>query len=365
MRHFCSFILLLIALVACAQEDSVVTVDRNRWKHDLLHARLNLSDTTLYFPPALDVGVKLYRWGDHTFNYYDSTYVVGTGKKWKVMLKNTNWIDTYAGRLTQARTAIRMNSNVTSNFGLHLAYMALSLEYMVDINRLLGGKNLKNRHLEFSFTSSRIAIETYYIKNSSNTNMHRLGDYHEWSFRKGAAYKFTGLKRESYGVYGYYIFNHEHYAQAAAYCFSKIQRRSAGSFIGGIHLSRQDVNMDFSVMSELMQSYLPDERRNYRFKYRDFCLLLGYGYNWVPHRRWLFNITAIPSLGYRHSFPTSIEGEKGLLSTNIRGKTAIILNRGNYFYGLHLIGDAHWYHSRKYSFVNTNVDLNVTSGFRF
>ena len=40
--------------------------------------------------------IDVYRWGDRTFNTYDSAYVVGTGKKFNVKLRMDSWLDYYA-----------------------------------------------------------------------------------------------------------------------------------------------------------------------------------------------------------------------------------------------------------------------------
>jgi len=333
--------------------------DKDYWKRALAHGKLDINDQTIQYPRFLDICLDLYRWGDHTFNHYDTAYVTSTGKNWKLMVKNNNWLDSYSGHLTDERTTVRMNSDVTSNFGGQISFMALSLGYMINMRDLLGGKSVKNTRWDFSFTCSRLALELYYTKNDgSSVHMRQLDD---WMGNM----LFSGLKRESYGAYGYYFFNHSRYAQAAAYCFSKYQRRSAGSFIIGGHWSHQDIVMDFEELSDDMKSYLPDENTDYRFRYRDYCVLIGYGYNWVLGDKWLLNITGMPSIGYRHSFPNSIEGKKTLLSTNFRGKAAVVHNRGNFFYGLHIICDGHWYHSREHSLFNSNNDFNLTAGYRF
>jgi len=334
--------------------------DEGYWKRALTHGKLDIYDETIEYPRFLDICLDLYRWGDYTFNHYDSAYVTGTGKNWKLMLKNNNWLDSYAGELSSQDVPVQMNSDLTSNFGGQISFMALSLGYMVNLRDLLGGKSVKNTRWDFSFTCSRMALELYYTKNDqSSVHLHRLG---EWT----GSELFGGLKRESYGAYAYYFFNHTRYAQAAAYCFSKYQRRSAGSLIAGIHLSHQDIVMDFDLLSdESHKALLPDGVLDYRFRYRDYCVLVGYGYNWVFAPNWLLNVTGIPSVGYRHSFPNSIEGKKDLVSTNFRGKAALVRNAGNFFYGLHIICDGHWYHSSQHSFFSNNNDFNVTAGYRF
>ena len=344
-----------------AKRDSVDDLDR--WRRVIFRHGWSINDTSIVYPPVLDFGAKTYRWLNHALNYYDSAYVVNPGKtkgkKFKVMLKNSNWLDFYSGHLSQWETPVQLNSDVTSLFGFHISGMGLSFTYMINARDLLAGRFIHNRRLQFSFTTSRIFVEGYYRKNDqSSVHLHRLGDWRGDEI-------FSGLKREGYGLDAYYIFNHTHYSQAAAYCFSKYQKRSAGSLLGGIYLSHQDVVMDMSSLSSFFRVYLPDETTDYRFRYRDFGAMLGYGYSWVFHQGWLYNITVVPSIGYRHSFANSIEGEKALLSTNLNGRMSLVRTAGNFFYALTVNHEGHWYQSRQHSFYNSYSNFDLTAGFRF
>ena len=344
-----------------ARVDSLDEV-KYRWEELMLRHGWSINDTSIIYPPAIDFGVKTYRWLNHALNYYDTTYVVNPGrgkKRFKVMLKNSNWLDFYSGHLGKWETPIQLNSDVTSLFGFHISGMGLSFTYMLNARDLLAGKFIHNRRLQFSFTTSRIFIEGYYRKNDqSSVHIHRLG---KWIGTE----LFNGLKRESYGLDAYYIFNHTHYSQAAAYCFSKYQKRSAGSLMAGIYLSLQDVDMDMSLLDKSLIAFLPDAVTDYRFRYRDFGAMIGYGYSWVFHHGWLYNITAVPSIGYRHSFPNSIEGKRSLLSTNLNGRMALVRTAGNFFYALTFSHEGHWYTSTNHSFYNSYNNLDITAGFRF
>jgi len=337
-------------------------VDYDHWKQVIFRRGWSINDTSIVYPPVLDFGFKAYRWINHALNYYDTAYVVNPGKKkkrFKIMLKNSNWLDFYSGHLSKWEMPVQLNSDVTSLFGFHISGMGLSFSYMFNVRDLLAGKFIHNRRLQFSFTTSRIYVEGYYRKNDESTvNIHQVG---KWMGSRD----YSGLKRESYGLDAYYIFNHTHYSQAAAYCFSKYQKRSAGSLLGGIYLSHQDVVMDMSKLDSDLKAYLPDEVTDYRFRYRDFGIMAGYGYSWVFHHGWLFNITAVPSIGYRHSFPNSIEGKKSLLSTNLNGRMALVRTAGNFFYAITFSHEGHWYTSTNHSFYNSYNNLEITAGFRF
>ena len=83
--------------------DTTPVVDKDAWKRRILRKGWSINDTTIVYPPVLDFGVKAYRWLNHALNLYDTTYVVNSGKKkrkkFKVMLKNSNWLDFYSGHL--------------------------------------------------------------------------------------------------------------------------------------------------------------------------------------------------------------------------------------------------------------------------
>lgn len=356
----------IATIASIASMDSIILQDvdvKNVWKKRIFRHGWSINDTSIIYPPVLDFGVKTYRWLNHALNYYDTAYVVNpgktSGKKWKVMLKNNNWIDFYSGHLSNWKTPVQLNSDVTSLFGFQICGMGLSFTYMINVRDLLAGNFIRNRRLQFSFTTSRIFVEAYYRKNDESTvHINRLGN---WMGSK----IFAGLKREGYGFDAYYIFNHTHYSQAAAYCFSKYQKRSSGSLLSGIYLSHQDVVMDMSKLDEELKPYLPNKDTDYRFRYRDFGVLIGYGYSWVFHHGWLYNITCAPSIGYRHSFPNSIDGKRSLLSTNLTAKMALVRTAGNFFYAFTFNHEGHWYTSQKHSFFNSYNNFDLTAGFRF
>lgn len=331
------------------------------WKDQIKHLRINIDDTITRYPQFIKTVLKTGRWVRKALYTYDTTYVEGFQNKWRFTLKCNNWFDTYSGHLTDKKMAIVMSSYVTTKFGAHISYKGLGLGYMLNLKDVFTGRRVKNRRWDGSINTSRIAVEWYYTKDLSNIDLHRLGDFGK---NKWQSYEFEGLEREAYGAYVYYFFNHSHYCQSAAYGISRRQLRSAGSFILGLHANHQDISMDFGLMDDEMMKYLPDSLQTYRFSYRDYCLLVGYGYSWVPNRRWLVNFTAIPSIGLRHSYPTSIEGNKYLLSTNIRFKIALVLNRKSWSYGFNFVSDGHWYRSNRNSFFNSSQDLNFSVCFR-
>lgn len=336
--------------------------DGDYWKKALRRYDFSIiNDPEVRFPKFLQTCVNVYRWGDKTFNSYDTTYVVPTGKNWKLMANANTWLTSYAGHLDKSMP-LMINSKLTNNFGFQISFMAVSMSYMLDMDNLIAGDPIRNTKLDFSFSSSRLGLDAYYLDNRGNTYIHRFGDYGR---DKRISETFKGLHRKSYGLQAYYVFNHNHYAQVAAYGFSKYQKRSSGSFLLGFSTSHQDISLDFATLPTNFQECLPDSNKVYRFRYNDHCVILGYAYNWVFKRNWLFNITLTPSVGVKHSTGNSIEGVKNLLSLNYRSKMGLVYNHGDVFYGLHLLVDGHWYRSHRHSFFNAIEEMTLIAGFRF
>ena len=123
------------------------------WESVVFRHGWSINDKSIVYPPVLNFGVKAYRWLNRALNYYDTTYVVNPGKtkgkKFKVMLKNSNWLDFYSGHLGKWETPVQLNSDVTSLFGFHISGMGLSFTYMFNVRDLLAGKFIHNRRLQF------------------------------------------------------------------------------------------------------------------------------------------------------------------------------------------------------------------------
>lgn len=334
------------------------------WKLAALSGKLDLKDETVKYPRFVKWCVDLYNWGDNTFNSYDSAYVVGTGKRMKLTLKNDNWMDFYDLKLPKS-ISVGMSSDMSSNLSASLSYMALSFSYAMNLDYLFAGKPVAHRRYDLSFTCSLIAFDAYYSKNTGNTNLTYLGDtYRNYNIFK-SEHKFSGLTLESAGIDAYYFFNNKKYSQAAAYSYSKYQKRSAGSFIGGLTFSRQNVKFDFNALPEDVVKELSSDQRNYHVFYRDYCVMFGYGYNWVFRKNWLFNFTIIPCLGFNQSMNNTEERRKDMFSYNTKAKFALVYNHNNFFYSVNGRFDGHYYNTDKYRFFNSYTNLAFIAGIRF
>ncbi|MBR3100982.1 MAG: DUF4421 domain-containing protein [Muribaculaceae bacterium] len=336
------------------------TRDKGYWWRALKHGKVDFNDSTIKYPKFVRFCWNTYKWGDHAFNSYDTSYVQSTGKNWKLIIKSEEWIDSYIGKPFE-NVRMVMNSNLVSNIGVSLSFMAVSVGYSVAVSNLVHGGKLSDK-VDFSFTCARFAADAYYWENRNETNVTYTdknvdNDKHE--FRQ------SGITRKAMGLTAYYFFNNRRYAQAAAYCFSKYQKRSAGSWLLGISMQHFDVKFDVEKLSEEGRIYIPTQADAPRILYNDYCVLFGYGYNWVLGRKWLLNFTLTPYLGYRYNHFHNRDGMASSLSLNARARLGAVFNHKKFFLGFQSYADHHRYKAQESHLVNSMIQFTALAGIRF
>jgi len=336
------------------------TRNEGYWWRAMKHGKVDFNDSTMGYPKFLQFCWKTYKWGDRAFNSYDTSYVQSTGKNWKLILKSDNWIDSYIGRPAKD-TYMVMNSNLVSNIGVSLSFMAVSVGYSVAVSNLIHGGKFSDK-VEFSFTCARFAADAYYWENRNEVNVAYTDtniDDNRHEFRM------SGITRKALGLTAYYFFNNRRYAQAAAYCYSKYQKRSAGSWLAGISLQHFDVRFDVDQLSDEARVYTPTQADAPRILYNDYCLLVGYAHNWVLGRKWLLNVTLTPYIGYRYNHFHSDDGMASALSLNLRGRIGAVYNHKKFFVGIQGYADHHRYKAGDGRLVNSMIDFTALAGIRF
>ena len=337
--------------------------DGTYWWRAMKHGKVDLTGKTIHYPKFLRFAWRVYKWGDKTFNSYDTSYVVSTGKNWKLIYKSNIWSDNYRGEPSVENMHVDMRSKLAANMGLQLSFMAVSVGYTLGITNLINGEKVSNK-VDFSFTCARFAAEAYYMENRGTITVRVRGrtDGEKWN---ATLREFSGFHRKAYGMRAYYFFNNRRYAQAAAYCFSKYQKRSAGSFIAGICLQHRDMGINMEEFPPFVLDQIPPGQEMPHFLYNDYCLMAGYGYNWVLGTKWLLNLTVAPYVGYRHLLATQNVDRASAWSVNMRVRMGAIYNHKKYFVGLQNYGDFHRYKSEKNYFIGSLLDFTALVGIRF
>jgi hypothetical protein len=215
---------------------------------------------------------------------------------------------------------------------------------------------------EFNFSCALFSASFNYRSTTGGTTIRHFGDYNDGHH---ISYDIDDITQKTISGEAYYFFNHARYSQAAAYKFSKYQLRSSGSWIVGVDMAYRNLNIDFSSLPDDMRATLPDLQTRYCFSYADYDVLGGYAYNWVFRPKWVFNVTALPSIGYKHSYEDATDGSKDLFAANMKLRLALTYNHRALFLSLQGRADGHFYTTKGYSFIDSTESLALTVGARF
>ena len=253
------------------------------------------------------------------------------------------------------------HSQVT--IGPYVSYSFLFLGWTIDIGSKL---TTGNSNLYLSLYAPMFGIDYYYEHDVNGYNISRLSGFEEHIKKESEGMAFPGLSTNMKYVHLYYIFNHRHFSYPAAYSQTTVQRRSSGAMILGYSYSRQLVDFDYSLLPPPFYDddgnlIINSSLQSKRTRYTNHSLSLGYTYNWVFARNWLFNISASPAIGYNFTKGETLTSEKIYKLSNLNfdfvGKLAVVWNCQRLFAGGSFT--AHTYAYKKSTFSCQNALLSA------
>lgn len=348
-----------------AEQTSVVPKDSIiGWFTALKRGKVDFRDKHIHYPKIARTVYNTIQWYHRTFNHYDSTYVAGTGKKFKVTLKNDNWFDSYD---YSDEGTVKFHCKPASTIGLSFSAFGLSVGYNVGIDRIRGHADT-GKKWELGFNCARFSIEFHTMTNAGDMTL----DIIEKDGKKIPIQNFSGLKRKFWGINAYYVFNNQRYCQSASYSFSRIQMRSAGSWLAGFNISHRKFSVRYGDLPEWVRELNEDDATTSAdevetlFDYTDYNLSGGYGYNWVPGRHWLINVTGLIYTGVKYAHAkSSADGGRTFWAINGKARLGVSYDLTRFFVGINGYIDSHFFNTGPYRFRSHLFDMAVQLGVRF
>lgn len=348
--------------------DSIPALHGN-WVQQLWQTGFHINDPRIKYPRFARFCVKVYNWGDHVFNSYDPNYVGFTGKNWKITLDAVGSAQSYGylfDRIPEVDSRVQIRSNFGYDMGVHLNFMAVSVGYTWNMNKLANYYDAPRSTFSFSFTTSRFSIELLNQKLQGNTYLYRFANYNDG---RRVHIPLDNTRRNTLSVNGYYFLNHNHYSQAAAYRYSKYQKLSAGTWLVGARYTRQFVQIDFTDLPAEVLMFKPEQLPLLnQFHFHTVEGLAGYGFNVAMPHGWLYNITVLAGVGYRRSTQTQVQKHRDLselVSTTLDGRMAFTYNHRAFFASAIARADLSFLFNSGYSFLISSERVQVVVGARF
>ncbi|MBO4549947.1 MAG: DUF4421 family protein [Bacteroidaceae bacterium] len=258
---------------------------------------------------------------------YDTNYVVRPEGRLTLKLKGNqtgNGIRA-KGTIHDLHFKSHLSTSYKTTISIAGTYRGLSASYSINPAKLAGF--YEDYELNVNYYASRFCIDASYQRSSSLSGDMTLG---ENSFRMESG----EADMKVFNITGYYVFNHRRYSVSAAYNQSYIQRRSAGSWLAG--LSYQGGSIKTSDERKEQKPDSPDVR----IGVGHIGIGGGYGYNLVLGKKWLLNLTLLPTFVVYNRNKLTINDESrhaGRMKFNMlfNERAAVVYNfSSRYFVGL-------------------------------
>ena len=236
-----------------------------------------------------------------------------------------------------SKADLKTDHKATLSFGVN--YMGITAGLAIN-PASLSGRN-KDYELNLNAYSNRYSLDaSYQISKTLAGDIERDGTNH---------YLDRGyVDMKMLNIAGYYTFNYRRFSYPAAFTQSYIQKRSAGSWLAGFSYQGGSIKTT---------SEAPAEAPEARIYVGHFGIGGGYGYNLVIRDKWLFHLSALPTLVILNRNNITINSERRDMHTKFpdmifNERVAIVHNFSQkYFAGATLV-------MSNSLFNDDNVDIN-------
>ena len=327
------------------------------------------------------------------FSNINEKYIEPQHYNYTVMLQNTNTYEVYT-LYGEDGQRISFAPDPSWRLGPYLGWRWVFLGYTVDLKHI----NMKSDHsskkeFNLSLYSSLLGVDLFWRQTGNDYHIQRMSlgdDVNTDALRKVS---FDGFKGSIKGLNLYYIFNHRKFSYPAAYSQSTKQKLSAGSWMVGLGYTQHQLEVDWDKLSNIVDERLNQKSRNQqnqearnqmearidsslmfsKVRYSDYSATVGYGYNWVFAKNWLFNASLSVGLAYNHSRSDDPEQDKfNLKNFNFKnfnidgvGRFGVVWNNDKWYAGISSVIHSYNYHKDHFSTNNSFGSLNIYVGVNF
>ena len=312
-----------------------------------------------------------------SFTRIDSSYIEPQQFNFAFMLQNTNTYELYRLK-SEKNQSVTLAPNPSVKVGPFFGWRWIFLGYTFDISHL--NDNSGKQESNLSLYSAQIGIDLFYKKTGNDYKIKNIDLGNKISSRNINNLEFNGFKTSIKGFNLYYIFNHHKFSYPAAFSQSTIQRKSAGSMLIGIGVTKHSIGVDWDNMENLLkeklnitnQAVLDSSIRFERIKYTDISLSCGYAYNWAFAHNWLLAGSLSLAIGYKHSKGNTNNTSGTNTSFSLQnfnldgiGRFGLVWNNKRWYAGSSAILHGYNYHKKQFSTNNIFGTLNIYAGVNF
>ena len=310
------------------------------------------------------------------FSAIDTNYIEPQHYNYALMVQTTYNYDMYWLRSNTGQQ-VMLSPDLALRVGPYFGWRWLFLGYTFELKNIGVKDNKLKKEFALSLYSSQIGVDLFYRRTGNDYKIRKaeLGADIDMSALKNI--DFDGLNAGITGFNLYYIFNHNRFSYPAAFSQSTIQKISCGSWMAGIGYTRQSLDFDHEKLKDVVEEHCGQQEVGIdsglmfnSVKYYDFNMSVGYAYNWVFAKNWLFCSSLSGALAYKKStgdVASADDDDFTFKNFNFDGimRLGLVYNNMRWYAGSSII--LHSYNYRKSRFSTNNIfgSLNVYLGMNF
>ncbi len=309
-----------------------------------------------------------------SFSEQDTAWVEPQHYNWALMLQSIMTYDYY--KLSAGNQSVSFSPRLDIRMGPYFGWRWIFLGYTLDLRKLNIFKKSPRFEIDGSIYSARFGADVFYRRTVNDYMIRSVEMENGIDTGPLEGMSFDGLKVSITGISLYYIFNHKRFSYPAAFAQSSCQKISCGSWMAGLGYLSNSIDFDYERLESMARERLGqevqiDSAMNFgSVKYRDISASVGYAYNWVFARNWLFCSSLSLALAYKKSY-SAMEQERahGFSFSNFNidgiGRFGLVWNNTKWYAGASAIVRAYNYHKSRFAANNIFGDLSVYVGLNF
>ena len=312
------------------------------------------------------------------FSYVDTNYVEPQHYNWSVMMQGTYNYDIY--RLsTQGADgqSVTFSPKGGVKVGPYFGWRWVFMGYTIDLSHINFDERTPWQGIDFSFYSAQIGADLYYRHTRNNYRIRNVELGQGIDTHGLEDIPFDGISVGITGFNVYYIFNHQRFSYPAAFNQSTMQKISCGSWMAGIGYLNNSLDFDHTKLETIIrenqatQTVQLDSGLMFNsVRYVDLSASVGYAYNWVFARNWLWCSSLSLALAYKYTSGKTANGGLqgfGLKNFNVDGigRFGVVYNNNRWYAGANAIVRAYNYSKERFAANNIFGSVNVYVGYNF
>lgn len=243
---------------------------------------------------------------------YDTAYIGRPSGRWTIKFRGnlTGAKMEFLGKRDNTPFQTNVESNSWGTVSMAFSYRGLTAGFAVNPLKLAGIS--KDYELNTNSYGNRWGFDIVFLSSKTYEGATLINGV-EMPIEKGM------MSQKALNLNLYYVFNAKRFSFPAAFSQSYIQRKSSGSFLIGASLDGQITD----IAANGVNGGSPAKQ-----KLVEIGMGLGYGYNLVAWKHWLFHLSALPTFNFythshiiengqrvnmRYRFPSLITTERGAI----------------------------------------------------